>query len=194
MALMNGNGFNQPTNNNNGEAKKKSNFRVGRIYGDDGILDVSTWNSDKGGIYAVVNIKAAIGKDPSTGANAYEQKMASELPSVFMNVENTYALIEAMSKSEPETANLTLDCGRSKISLQGQNDGVRITIENQKNGTRNVTLKAISLGSVKVHSGWQMLKAYLTICYKRASRAKLNVEEFSVALTDDGSSDEDIPF
>jgi hypothetical protein len=193
MAFMNGNGFNNQ-NNNNGEPKKKSNFRVGRLYGDDGILDVSTWNSDKGGTYAVLSIKAAIGKDPSTGTNAYEQKMASELPSVFLNVENVCALIEAMNLSKPETANLSLDCGRSKITIVGQNDSVKMTIENQKNGTRNVTFKAISVGSLKVYSFWKVLRDYLTICYKKASRVRLNMEEFGSALAGEDQSDDEIPF
>ena len=58
---------------NQGGEKKKTNFRVGKVYGTDGTIDVSIWNSDKGGVYAILSCKAAVGKDPSTGANVYEQ-------------------------------------------------------------------------------------------------------------------------
>ena len=39
--------------NNSGE-KKKTNFRVGRVYATDGTVDVSVWNSDKGGCFCIL--------------------------------------------------------------------------------------------------------------------------------------------
>ena len=61
MAFNNFNGNFNNNSNNGGEPKKKSNFRVGKLYGSDGILDVSVWNSDKGGVYCILNIKQAVG-------------------------------------------------------------------------------------------------------------------------------------
>jgi len=194
MAFMNnGNGFNNQQNNN-GEPKKKSNFRVGRIYGDDGILEVSIWNSDKGGTYTVMSIKAAIGKDPSTGLNAYEQKMSGELPSCFINSENVCALITGMKQTKPENANLSMDFGRSKLTITGDGSNYKITIDNQKNGTRTITMKPIPVGPLNIHASWKVLTDYLDICYKKAARAKLDMDEFGAALAGETISDDDAPF
>lgn len=198
MAFMNNNGgFNNQNNNNNGEPKKKVNFKVGRdLYGDDGRLTVGTWNSDKGGTYATLRITAAVGKDPSTKANVYEQKMSGELPTVYLNGENLRALMMAMNDTTPETCNFAIDCGRSKITFKGAGTQYTITIENQKTGNRTITLKSIPAGDKNYHPSWSILMDKLKIVDKKIAFGSVDMEEFGVAFTgnDAASDSDDNPF
>lgn len=200
MAFNNSNygngGYN---NNNNGGEKKKTNFRVGRIYGSDGILEVSVWNSDKGGIYGIMSIKTAVGKDPASGMNVYEQKMSGELPSIFMNVELLRVLMEYLKMTPVERLSGELDTGRgATMSIQGSGNEVKITINNQKTGTRTITLKALTIGDKNINASMLNLIDYITICWKHAKLAKIDAEEFSKALSDgneEAASDaSEVPF
>ncbi len=186
------NGFGNNNTNNQGGEKKKSNFRVGRIYGTDGTIDVSIWNSDKGGVYTILSIKSAVGKDPSTGANVYEQKMSGELPSIFMNLELIRAFLDGVKGLDVATLNFTIDTKRgSKLTMQGSADAVKITIENQKTGTRTITLDAVPIGNVNVHANVLNLISMIEICFKKALSNKLDPEEFAMAVNTD---DTEVPF
>ena len=179
------------SNQQQGE-KKKSNFRVGRIYGADGTMDVSIWNSDKGGCYCILSIKAAIGKDPSTGGNVYEQKMSGELPSIFMNPEIVRTLIESMKSQKPETIETSIDTGRgSKMSIAGNGNSVKITIDNQKTGNRSITFDAVPAGATSVHANFLNLVDMIGICYRKAITNKLDPEEFAMAT---GEASDEAPF
>lgn len=182
---QNSNGFNNGNLSNNGE-KKKTNFKVGKIYGTDGTLDVSVWNSDKGGCYGIISARAAIGKDPSTGANAYEQKMSGELPSIFMNVELMRALVDGIKAQDPGTLNVSLDTKRgASMNIIGAGNSVKITIDNKKTGTRTITLDAVPVGNKNIHANFLNLIDMLDICFKKAIRNKLDPEEFSMAVGGD---------
>lgn len=194
------NGNNNNGNSNNGD-KKKSNFKVGRIYGSDGILEVGVWNSDRGGTYAQMSIKAAIGKDPSTGMNAYEQKMSGELPTISMNAELLRALIEYLKTTPIEQYSCDLDTTRgAKINITGSANDVKITITNQKTGTRTVTLEATPVSNSKrINANMLNLIDYLQICYKHAKFVKLDNDEFGKVIASEGSGDtsadgEEAPF
>lgn len=187
------NNFAQSNQSNQQGEKKKTNFRVGKIYGTDGTMDVSIWNSDKGGCYCVLSIKAAIGKDPSTGGNVYEQKMSSELPSIFMNTEIVRTLIESMKSQKPETIETSIDTGRgAKMSITGDGNSVKITIENQKTGNRTITFDAVPTGTTSVHANFLNLVDMLSICHKKAIMNKLDPEEFAM-VTGEALLDE-VPF
>jgi hypothetical protein len=187
MAFQTNNSFNSPAV---GE-KKKTNFRVGKIYGSDGTIDVSIWNSDKGGCYTILSCKAAVGKDPSTGANVYEQKMSGELPSIFMNIEIVRALITGLKGRDPGTTNVSIDTKRgAKLSIVGNDSSVKITIDNQKTGTRTITLDAIPVGTKNIHANFLNLIDMLEICFKKAIRNKLDPEEFALAISDEVDTEE----
>lgn len=196
MAFQNG------YNNNNGASqggeKKKANFRVGRIYGADGILDVSVWNSDKGGVYTVMNIKSAIGKDPSTGATVYQNKMSCELPSVYMNLDLTRTFVECVKDKDPSTLNFTIDTKRgSKITVIGSPTDVKITIENQKNGgNATVSLDAIPVGSGSVQAKFNNLVDFVNVCFTKSLMNKLDPEEFAMVMPAAENTDNtgDVPF
>lgn len=194
---QNSNGFNNGNLSNNGE-KKKTNFKVGKIYGTDGTLDVSVWNSDKGGCYGIISARAAIGKDPSTGANAYEQKMSGELPSIFMNVELMRALVDGLKAQDPGTLNVSLDTKRgASMTIIGAGNSVKITIDNKKTGTRTITLDAVPVGNKNIHANFLNLIDMLDICFKKAIRNKLDPEEFSMAVggdTDGETNPDEAPF
>jgi hypothetical protein len=192
MAFMNNNngGFN---NNNGGETKKKSNFKVGTIYGEDGKLNISTWNSDKGSTFAVVSIVAMVGKDPATGAPVYQQKMSGELPSAFFNIAALEAAIGILKKADPSNINFTLDCGRSKISVVGSGSKVTITVNSQKNGEAKITFGSVNVGNVVVFPEYNLLWKYLEVCFKKAFFKKLDPDEFSSVMSSEDPS-EDSPF
>lgn len=187
--------FNGNNMNQGGGDKKKTNFRVGKIYGSDGTIDVSVWNSDKGGCYAILSMKAAVGKDPSTGSNVYEQKMSGELPSIFMNLEIIRALLDGVRDLDPGTLNVMIDTKRgSKLTISGQGTSIKMTIDNQKTGTRTVTLDAIPVGNTNVHANFKNMIDMLDICFKKAIRNKLDPDEFSMALGGEEESSGDTPF
>lgn len=174
---------------NSGE-KKKTNFRVGRVYATDGTVDVSVWNSDKGGCYCIISIKAAVGKDPSTGANVYEQKMSGELPSIVMNLEMVRAFIEAIKMQTSDNFNIKLDTNRgSAITVAVSGPTVKLTIDHTKNGSRTVTFDAVPVGSTSVNANWKNLIDMVEICFKKAIRNKLDPEEFAMIGSDEESSD-----
>lgn len=183
-------------NQNNGEPKKKSNFRVGKLYGSDGILDVSVWNSDKGGVYAIMNIKQAVGKDPSTGMNVYEQKMPNELPSVFMNVEAVRTVLEYLKMTPVDQLNGKYDAGKSSVEFTSSGADVKITL-NANAGTRSITLKASTIGNKSINSSMLNLIDFLEIAFKYTKLAKLDTEAFGNVLATEGSgeaSNDEAPF
>ena len=95
MGFINNGGFNNVNQNNNGEQKKKVNFKMGTVYGDDGTMDIGIWTSDSG-VFAIFTIKQEVGKDPSTGKGVYETKPPKELPRLFMNRDKMCLLYHAM--------------------------------------------------------------------------------------------------
>lgn len=198
MAFNNSNygSFNNGGNNNGGEPKKKSNFRVGKLYGSDGILDVSVWNSDKGGVYCIMNIKQAVGKDPSTGMNVYEQKMPNELPSVFMNVEAVRTVLEYLKMTPVDQLNGKYDAGKSSVEFTSSGADVKITL-NANAGTRSITLKASTIGNKSINSSMLNLIDFLEIAFKYTKLAKLDTEAFGNVLATEGSgeaSNDEAPF
>lgn len=203
MGWSNGNGnFNQNNNQGGGQegSKPKSNFRVGKIYGSDGICDISIWKSEKGGgVYGILSIKSAVGKDPSNGGNVYEQKMASELPSIFLNAELLRVIVEYAKNKEVSTIDMLIDTKRnSKLTIKGSAAEVKMTIENQKTGTRTITIPAISVGMDMVHANFLNMIDFIDICLKKAIRNKLDPNEFGMVVGGDesseGSSADDSPF
>lgn len=203
MGWSNGNGnFNQNNNQGGGQegSKPKSNFRVGKIYGSDGICDISIWKSEKGGgVYGILSIKSAVGKDPSNGGNVYEQKMTSELPSIFLNAELLRAIVEYAKNKEVATIDMLIDTKRnSKLTIKGSAAEVRMTIENQKTGTRTITIPAISVGMDMVHANFLNMLDFIDICLKKAMRNKLDPNEFGMVVGGDESSEassaDDSPF
>ena len=58
MAFMNNNGFNNQNNQQQGD-KPKTNFNIGKLHGEDGIMNVTMWVSDKKSIFTIFSIKQA---------------------------------------------------------------------------------------------------------------------------------------
>lgn len=188
----------QQSNNFGGNAanqqdKKKTNFRLGRpVYGSDAQLNLSIWNSDSA-TYTIFAIKQAIGKDPSTGANAYEQKAPNELPRVFLNPEYLNALITAI---EAKIDILMTPKRGTTLKITGLNTNqIKMTIETEKLGNRTITFDAIPVGSMNIQSAFDNMVKLLKIGLKKALLAKLDPEEFGMVLGVDSGSDggEEIP-
>lgn len=185
MAFNNYNGNSGYNNqNNNGEEKKKTNFNVGRLWGADGVVDLSIWNSDKG-VKTIISGKSSVGKDPSTGANVYEQKKPNELPRFFMNVNQVRAILDAVDGVDPSTLNIVMDKGQAgKLTITGSNTEIKFTIDSCKAGigARTVTFPAINLGGRNIHSDFNIFIEYLKVCYKKGLYVKLDENEFGMAV------------
>jgi hypothetical protein len=181
MAFANNNSFN---NSNQSGEKKKTNFKIGKLWGSDGILDVSVWVSDTG-VKTILAIKAAVGKDPSTGANVFEQKMPNELPRFFMNMDFVRALISAIDATpDPGSININLAKigGSDKLTIVGQGNSIKMTIDTQKLGSRTITFDSIACGNKNVHATFETFVEFLKIAYKKALLNKLDPEEFGMVV------------
>jgi hypothetical protein len=201
MAMVNsnyGNGGYQ--NNQNGEYKKK-NFRLGpKIYGADGILEIGIYNSDKGSTFCAISIKAFIGTDPGTGSSVPEQKKNSELPSVLLTREFVIVLHKYLTTTSLDQINGELDTGRgSSIKIQSQGTDVKITINNQKNGTRTITLKSLPIGAKNLNGAFEDFVERLQLAKEHMKVRSLDKDEFSAVLSGGGEasadeSSEEAPF
>lgn len=177
------NGFNNQ-NNSQGE-KKRTNFPVGRLFATDAVMDIRVWVTDSS-VFTIFSAKQAVGKDPSTGANVYEQKMPNELPRIFLNPEFLRAFLEAAKSLDAATgATGTITISPKKgskmtvdISATGQ---VKITLESDK-GTRTATFEPIPCGSTTINASWKNLIALCEVAMKKGLYAKLDPEEFGNAL------------
>lgn len=178
------------------QQKKKQNFRIGRLYCTDGIIDVGVWCSDKGGVFTTLNAKQAVGKDPSTGGNVYEQKMSGELPTALLNIEFCHAFVKATEGKDVSTINFSMDTGRgSKLTCVSTGSSVKVTISNSKTGERTITMDPIMVGSTPVNSLWALLCEYVKIGYKKALTNKLDPDEFQMAMGEENSEQSgDVPF
>lgn len=196
MAFQQSNGFSNNSNYQGGGEKKKTNFRIGKIYGVDGIMEVSVWVSDTGA-KTILSIKSAIGKDPSTGNNVYESKMPSELPRFFMNLDIAKAFIDASAMSEPDKLHFSIEIKGSgnKLTVESINPRtIKLTIECPKVSStpRSITFEAIPVGFADIHASYNNLVEMVKIGYKKTLQGKLDPEEFSMVLgnNDDGDTGE----
>lgn len=192
MPFNTNNNFNNNSNNNGGE-KKKTNFRLGKVWGSDGQLDVSIWVADTG-VRAILSIKSAVGKDPSTGANVLEQKMPNELPRFFMNIDLLRAFIDVV-EATPDlgSVNIVLDKGNAgKLTIIGQGSSIKLTIDSAKQGSRTITFDSIGVGNKNIHAAFRNLCEYMKIAYRKALTNKLDPEEFGMAVNG-GDNDDDLP-
>jgi hypothetical protein len=194
MAFNNMNGFNNQ-NNNNGEPKKRTNFRVDRLRKADGELTVGIWDSDMGGTFTSISIKSAIGPNPATGGMQYEMTNPKDLPSILLTKEWVKALITAMEQSKPEDANLTIQPGKdkTKMTITGTGNAFTITLDSPKNGNRKMTFEAIPVGPQNIHAAWNILLEDLKTCYKATSIGKLDKERFGTQ-TVEAAEDDEAPF
>jgi hypothetical protein len=192
MPFNTNNNFNNNSNNNGGD-KKKTNFRLGKVWGSDGQLDVSIWVADTG-VRAILSIKAAVGKDPSTGANVLEQKMPNELPRFFMNIDLLRAFIDVVDATpDLGSINIVLDKGNAgKLTIAGQGSSIKITIDSAKQGSRTITFDSIGVGNKNIHAAFRNLCEYMKIAYRKALTNKLDPEEFGMAVNG-GDNDDDLP-
>lgn len=196
---MNNNGFNNFNQNNQQQQqdKPRTNFKLGRIYGTNAILEVGTWNAPSG-TRAVLTIKQSIGTDPSTNMPIYENKPPKELPHYYMNADNICLLLEACKhvKSPTELGMVKLGSDQKGLKIDTSNNQINITITNDK-GPRTITLESHSIGNQQIYSGWIIFVKYLETAFFKALYGKLDENEFGTALAavnnNDSSSEED-PF
>lgn len=193
MPWQNTNSQNYANQNQSSGDKKRTNFPVGRLFGSDGKLNVTIWNSDSA-VYTIIAIAQSVGKDPTTGANVYEQKAPNELPRVFLNPENLETLLLGMNDIDingTSTYVLPLKNG-SKLTIAVNNGKVTLTTETQKQGSRSITFEPITFASSNINGNWNLFKKYLTIASNKALVAKLDPNEFAMVMGQT-TNDEEVP-
>lgn len=193
MPWQNTNSQNYANQNQPSGDKKRTNFPVGRLFGSDGKLNVTIWNSDSA-VYTIIAIAQSVGKDPTTGANVYEQKAPNELPRVFLNPENLETLLLGMNDIDingTTTHVLPLKNG-SKLTIAVNNGKVTLTTETPKQGSRSITFEPITFASSNINGNWNLFKKYLTIASNKALVAKLDPNEFAMVMGQT-TSDEEVP-
>lgn len=159
--------------------KKRTNFNLGRFYGIDAILDLSIWISNSA-VNTIIQVKSAVGKDPSTGMNVYENKAPKEIPRVFLKPDQLRTLIEA-AKSR-DSVDYSPNDGNSRITITGINSGdIKITISEKKHPQpRTITFPAIPIGDTNVQNGnWKNMLDVLKIALDRSLLIKLNPNSFT---------------
>ncbi len=180
------NGFNNQNNSNSQGEKKRTNFPVGKLYAKDAIMAITVWKSDST-VYTILSAKQAVGKDPSTNTNVYEQKMPNELPRVFLNPEDLRAFIEAadispITKGGSGSFTIAPRSGKSSVSVNGNNGQIIITFKSDK-GTRTATFDAVTVGDINIpNPSWKNLLDLLKVALNKALYAKLDADEFGTAL------------
>ncbi len=194
MPFQTASGFNNQNNSQSGD-KKKTNFPIGRLFGTDAKMNISIWNSDSA-VYTIIAIAQSVGKDPSTGANVYEQKAPNELPRVFLNPEMLEAFVSGTKNLDINgntTTVLSLKNG-SKLSVATSGGKVTITTETQKQGSRTITFEPVTFNSVNINGNWNLFVKYLTIANNKATMAKLDPNEFAMVMASTPTAaDEEIP-
>lgn len=179
-------------NTNSGDGEKRTNFPVCKLWGSNGTLNVSIWCSDSG-VFTILSGKSAVGKDPSTGNNVYEQKKPSELPRFFFNISLLKALIDSCENVDPSQINIVIDKGQKggKLSIVGSATDIKFTIDSGKPGigSRTITIPAISINGKSIHSDFAIFLDYMKTCYKKALYQKLDNDEFGTAIA--SSNDDD---
>ena len=192
MAFSN---YNQ--NNNNGQSgeQKKTNFKLGRVYGSNGRLDLTVWLADTG-VRMTLMITQAVGTDPSNGKPMFEQRKPSELPRFYLNASHMRALIDVFEEYKGNFTNLSvvIDKGQNggKFTITSNGSNVEMSITGTKQGDRSITLESVSVGPVNKASNLEVFIDLLKIAYKKALIQKLDPDEFSFVAGN--GSDEDAPF
>ena len=124
--------------------------------------------------------------------------MPNELPRFFMAANVMNAFIDVV-KTTPDlgAVNFCIDKGNNnKITVVGQGNSIKITIDSAKQGSRTVTLDGIVINGKCNHADFKILVDYLKICYNKAITAKLDPDEFGMAMAsgDNGEDDGNVPF
>lgn len=187
------NNFGGNNGNNNGNGEKKS-FAIGRIYAADGQIDVGIYKSNSA-TWVSLSGKKAIGTNPANGSMAIEQTHPQQLPSVLLSSETARVFLEATSVSDTEipSINFVINAGGAQhatLAVQGSPSDVKLTIKSDR-GERTISLAAIPVGNKSIYASWKNLRDFVETGYKKSMTHKLNPEEFG---TDNGSSEDDVPF
>lgn len=159
---MSYNNFSQNNNFNgnnqqNGEQKPKENFNIVKIYATGGRVNLSMWTPSTGS-KGIIRIEQSVGKDPSTGADIFENRMPSELPGFFLNQEDANVINEVISRTAPDYTNLNLDkykkANGDTISIVNTGNAIKLDIHSEKKGDRTATFSGVQVGSSMIFPGF----------------------------------------
>lgn len=192
MGFNSGNGFNSNNNNqynNNGggnnqqqpQQQQKKNFPVGKLYGSDGIMDISIWNAGSA-MFTLIGIKQSVGKDPANGKDVYEQKPPKELPRLFLYPNDVVVIRNVLSEiDDPGATSIRFEFNnKSVLTIVGQGSSFKFTLNDNKIGERSITFKGTKVGDKYRFGDWELIKDYCEIAYEKGKRRKLDPEEFPV--------------
>lgn len=179
MAFQQNNQFPSGNNQMGGAQKKKTNFSIRTIWGNDGRMDISIWTADTGP-KVVLSVKQYVGKDLDKGTNIVEQKMPNELPNIYLNPRFVRGLWQFIEKADPSTISGALEWKRNDGSVDksiifgNENGKATITLTSANKGTRKMTFDTVSFGGNQFHSDWEEFKAAIGICLEKITTLKID--------------------
>lgn len=163
-----GNNYNSQNGGNPQQPNEKRNFGISRIYGTDGVVDISLWKSPNNVFYTSINIKQLIGKDPN-GRSNFEAGLAKDIPNVLVRADQLGAILMDIKKPvETIDAFFVTQSKDAKptITFKGSAEGVTITIESPV-GKRSTTIAPTPSGNHNVHSNFNNLILVLEMCLRK---------------------------
>lgn len=180
------NSFNNGGNNSSDE-KQRTNFSFGKLKQSDGRLDVGIWVNQYG-ISAKFIIRQQCGKDPSTGANLYENKSPADLPQGFLDREKMRLFIDIIEENKYQNLNFKLP-GNTTIAVASEGNNVKITLNNTKNNeNRTITLEGTNVDGKIFNAPLRTLVSWMKVAYRKSLVCR--IEEFD----ENAGASEEMPF
>ena len=184
--------------NNNSNPGEKKSWRIGKDFvSSDAKFSIGMYESAYKNAFCTIQIMASIGKDPTTGTVAFEQRPPQEIPSIMLSHEMLEALIDHFTDKnrtcndrqffpnfvDPTNLNETIDCGRgSKITFVGSPTSVQIKISREGSGERTGTLNAIQLSNSVNFASWRIILQKMFYVLSYMNTVGIDAEKFSAAM------------
>jgi hypothetical protein len=176
------NGFQRDPN------KPKTNFRIGDLRSEGGLMTFELWKAERGPMVNLT-IYQEIGKDPDTGAPSYEKKAPNELPRVYLTRDGVIRLYNILKTMDPSNLEYTHPLKNDKkFTFNGDTTGVSITIETEK-GKRSMKLVSTQYSNKTFHPYWNAFMDLLKRGYERALYIKLDNQEAAEGIKADDNDE-----
>lgn len=179
---------NQSNNQQQGEVREKTSFKISKQRGMDGEIEIGLWKSKTGYFHITALIRQQIGKDPN-GKVSFEAGMAKDIPSVMLTADKARGIYELFRHNPMIGVDETIKTNdrdpNQTLRIIGSDMDVKVIITDQK-GSRTITFQATPCGSKNVHATWYNVLDLIAFGIKKA----LFVRTSDELMTNEG----DVPF
>lgn len=150
------NGGYNTNNNQQGETREKTSFKISKQRGMDGEIEIGLWKSKAGYLYITMLIRQQIGVDPN-GRSSFEADLAKNIPSAMLSADKARAIFDLYRNDSmigvDETIKTNDKDPNSSLRIIGSDKDVKVIITDPK-GSRTLTFQATPCGSKNVHATW----------------------------------------